>query len=302
MRDRKILVTGPTGQVASPVARALARENEVWGIARFRDEAARASLEADGVRCEAVDLAVGDFSALPDDFDVVLHFAVARSPDGSFERDLRANAESAGLLMSHCRRARAFFHCSSCAVYQPKGHEPLTEDDPLGDNHRVMMPTYSLSKIAAESTVRFAAREFGLPTLVARLNMPYGANGGWPAYHLLMMQKGIEIPVHVNAPSVYTPIHEDDILATLPALVGAASVPAKTVNWCGQEHVSIEEWCGYLGELTGLSPVFRPTDRTLESVVADNARMRGIAGPARVSWKDGFRRMLASRAPELLRS
>ena len=32
--------------------------------------------------------------------------------------------------------------------------EPQLETDPLGDNHRVMMPTYSISKIAAEAVVR----------------------------------------------------------------------------------------------------------------------------------------------------
>jgi len=38
MRGSKILITGPTGQVATPVAEALAAENEVWGIARFSEE------------------------------------------------------------------------------------------------------------------------------------------------------------------------------------------------------------------------------------------------------------------------
>ncbi len=295
LEGRKILITGPTGQVARPVARALARDNEVWGVARFGDPEARASLEAEGVRCVALDLAAGDFSDLPDDFDAVLHLAVAKTND--FEFDLRANGEATGLLMSHCRRARAFLHCSSTAVYQPKGHELMTESDPLGDNHRVMMPTYSLAKISAEVVARFAAREFGLPTVIARLNVPYGANGGWPWYHLVMMKQGVPIPVHRDRPSVYTPIHEDDIVAMIPGLLAAARVPAVTVNWCGQEQVSIEEWCTYLGELTGLEPKFEYTDATLESVSTDNARLRELVGEARVAWRDGMRRMVEAREP-----
>ena len=35
MRGSKILITGPSGQVAAPIAKALATDNEVWGIARF---------------------------------------------------------------------------------------------------------------------------------------------------------------------------------------------------------------------------------------------------------------------------
>ena len=45
-----------------------------------------------------------------------------------------------------------------------------------------MAPTYSISKIGAEVVARFAAKEFGLPTIITRLNTPYGSNGGWPYY------------------------------------------------------------------------------------------------------------------------
>src|ERR1700734_2130909 len=68
LSGRKIVVTGVTGQVARPLAISLARDNEVYGAARFTDGAAREALEAAGVRCVTVDLA-GDVSALPADAD-----------------------------------------------------------------------------------------------------------------------------------------------------------------------------------------------------------------------------------------
>jgi len=279
----------------------LARRSGVWGIARFTQPAVRAQLEAGGVRCETIDLEAGDFSSLPTDFDVVLHFAVSRSPKSDFDRDLRANAESAGLLLGHTRPRVAFLHCSTTGVYQADGHTVFTEDSPLGDNHRVIMPTYSIAKIAAEAVVRTAARQFGVPTVIARLNTPYGETGGWPYYHLLMMKNGVPIPVHTDAPSMYTLFHQRDIVRTLPGLVAAARVPALTVNWCGRDHVSIEEWCTYLGELTGLEPKFERTDRTLQSVMTDDARMRALVGPGEVPWKQGLREMVEALAPELLR-
>ena len=153
-----------------------------------------------------------------------------------------------------------------------------------------MMPTYSIAKIAAEAVVRTFARELNLPTLIARLNTPYGRNGGWMYYHLMMMKNGVPIPVHSDAPSVYTPIHEDDIARIFPALCEHAKVPAEIVNVCGQDHVSIEEWCGYLGELCGLEPKFAPTEATLESVKTDNAKMVSLVGEATVDWKDGLAR------------
>ena len=217
LKGQKILITGPTGQVAKPLARALAADNEVWGIARFKDPATRAAVEADGVHCVAADLSAGDFSAVPDDFNYVLNLAVSKS--GDFDYDLAANVEALGLLMSHCRSAQALLHCSSTAVYQANGHHRFAENDPLGDNHRVMMPTYSLAKIAAESMAKYVAREYQIPTTIARLNVPYGDNGGWPSYHFDAMLANQPIAVHTDGPSVYNPIHEDDIIRQVPALL-----------------------------------------------------------------------------------
>ena len=48
LSGKKILVTGPTGQVALPITLALAKENDVTGVARFSDAQARERLEARG--------------------------------------------------------------------------------------------------------------------------------------------------------------------------------------------------------------------------------------------------------------
>ncbi len=300
LTGKKILVTGPTGQVALPITLALAKENEVTGVARFSDAKARERLEAAGVTCVPLDLATTDFSELPADFDYVLNLAVTRGGDADFDRDLAANGEAVGLLMKHCQNATAFLHCSSTAVYQPAGSHLLKETDPLGDNHRVMMPTYSLAKIAAEVVARAGAREYSLPTTIARLNVPYGDNGGWPAWHLEFMLGGHPVQLHTDQPNLYNPIHEDDLIRQIPALLDAASVPATIVNWAG-EQTSIEEWCAYLGELTGLDPQFDVTDNTISSVTTDNTRMHELIGDTEVGWRDGLRRMVAARHPELLK-
>jgi UDP-glucuronate 4-epimerase len=300
MRGAKILITGPTGQVASPIAQALAADNEVWGIARFTNAPARETLEKAGVRCETVNLAAGEFVALPSDFDYVLNLAVAKS--GDWDKDLAANAESVGLLMAHCRNAKAFLHCSSAAVYDPPGDEPRTERAALGDNHKPLFPTYSISKIAGEVVARAMARALGVPTVIARLNVPYGDNGGWPFYHMEMMLAGIPIPVPLGAPAGYNPIHEDDIIATIPKLLEVASVPATTVNWCGDQTVSLQDWCGYLGSLVGKEPVFEESAQALRGNPTDASRMHELVGTGSVDWRDGIRRMAAKFHPELVGS
>jgi len=300
LRGATIVVTGVTGQVGEPVARALAADNEVVGAARFRDDAARERLEAAGVHCVAVDLAAGDVGALPADADYVLHFAVAKTND--WDIDLLANSGGVAWLMEHHHRARAFLHCSSTAVYKPMGHHVFAEGDPLGDNHGVwpFLRTYSICKIAAEASARWAAQRFDLPTTIARLSVPYGDRGGWPAIHLEMMINGSDIPVHLDQPSVYHPLHEDDIIAMVPGLLAAATVPATVVNWGGSQPASIEQWCGYLSELTGLPATLTPTADTIDSVDIDVTKMHALVGETTVAWRDGLRRMVQARHPELL--
>ncbi|OBG78290.1 MULTISPECIES: NAD(P)-dependent oxidoreductase [unclassified Mycobacterium] len=298
MRGSKILITGPTGQIAAPVASALAADNEVWGIARFTNPAARESLQEAGIHCQTVNLAAGDFTGLPDDFDYVLNLAVAKS--GNWDKDLAANAESVGLLMAHCRAAKAFLHCSSAAVYDPPDEEPRDEQAALGDNHKALFPTYSISKIAGEVVARTMARALGVPTTIARLNVPYGDNGGWPFYHMEMMLAGIPIPVPPGAPARYNPIHEDDVIATIPKLLAAASVPATTVNWCGDQTVSLQEWCEYLGSLVGREPVFEQSEQALRANPTTLDRMHELVGATTVDWRDGVRRMAAKYHPELV--
>jgi UDP-glucuronate 4-epimerase len=297
MHGAKILITGPTGQVASPIAQALAADNEVWGIARFTNASAREELEKAGVRCETVNLAAGEFDSLPTDFDYVLNLAVAKS--GNWDKDLAANAESVGLLMSHCRSAKAFLQCSSGAVYDPPDDDPRTERAALGDNHKPLFPTYSISKIAGEVVARTMARVLNVPTTIARLNVPYGDNGGWPFYHMEMTLGGIPIPVPAGGPARYNPIHEDDIIATIPKLLEVASVPATTLNWCGEQTVSIQEWCDYLGSLVGKEPVFEESAQALRGNPTDSTRLRELVGATTVDWRDGMRRMATKFHPEL---
>ena len=162
-----------------------------------------------------------------------------------------------------------------------------------------MLPTYSISKIAAEAVVRFSAREFQLPTVITRFSVPYGDNGGWPWFHLMMMKSGTEIPIHSDRPNLFNPIHQDDYVAQIPAMLELASTPAHIVNWGGPQ-ASLEEWCGILGELTGLEPRFRETTDTIGSVTLDLAHMHEAIGQATVDLRDGLRRLVEARDPELL--
>jgi nucleoside-diphosphate-sugar epimerase len=289
LTDRVIVLTGCTGQVGEPLARALAERNEVHGIARFGDPEVRASMESAGIVCHPVNLVDPDLSSLPADVDHVLNFAVTKT--GRWDKDMAANANAVGMLMSHCRSARSVLHCSSTAVYAPNDGGAMSESSPLGrDHHRDLLPTYSTTKTAAEAVVRFASGEFEVPTTIARLNVPYGDGFGWPLLHLLMMQADQPIPIHPDG-SRYNPIHVDDMFAQIPMLLDAAATDATTLNWSGDEVVSVEEWSAFIGEIAGVEPRFEMIDHTIPSAVVDTTTSRPVVGPCRVGWRDGFRRM-----------
>lgn len=301
MRGAKVLITGPAGQIAYPLAAHLATDNDVWGIARFTNAEDREKVEAVGVTTRAVDLGSGEFGDLPDDFDYVLHLATFQGGGRDFDHALTVNAEGTGLLLAHCRRARAALVMSTASVYLPHEdpHHAFLESDPLGDARSPHAPTYSISKIGEESVARTCARLFDLPVVVARMNASYGANGGLPAYHLDWIVGGQSVVVRGD-PCPYSVIHQDDINAQAEALLGAASVPATIVNWGGDEAVSPQEWCAYFGELTGRTPevVVKDMPGTHRGSVLDAAARQAVTGPCRVGWREGMRRLVDERYPD----
>lgn len=301
LSGEKILITGPAGRIASGITRALAKDNEVWGIARFNDPAQRQAVEALGVTTRRFDLEQCDFGDLPRDFTYLVHVAVNFEPT-SYDRALRTNAEGTGFLLEHCRRAKAALVMSTVSVYKPHPDpwHPFREDDPLGDsNSHAPSPSYSVSKISQEAVARYCARSFNLPVTIARMNSAYGESGGLPALHLEAIAAGRPVQTRWD-PMPYSPIHSEDIAGQLAALLDAASVPATIVNWSGDEPVSVQQWSAYMAELLGTtaSVAVTPVPGASVGAVADTTRRRSITGPSQVSWKEGIRRMAQALYPD----
>lgn len=182
LSGEKILVTGATSQIGRPLAEFLARENEVWGVARLRRDDARDQLVAAGITPLALELSSGDYGALPGDFTFVVHMAAFLGTGTDFDKATRINAEGTGRLLHHCRRAKAALVMSTHSVYAANS-DPFfvyNEGAPRGESHLEQFPTYSMSKIGQEAVARSSARTLGLPVLIARMNASYGPNGGFP--------------------------------------------------------------------------------------------------------------------------
>lgn len=300
LSGEKILITGPAGRIAFGLARALAPDNEVWGIARFGDPEARRRVEALGVTTRVVDLVEPRFDDLPTDFTFLLHLAADFSV-GDYDRALRVNAEATGFLLEHCRRAEAALVMSTVTTCKPHPDpwHPFTETDPLGDAMAPPSAPYSVSKIAQEAVARYCARSLDLPVTIARMAAAYGDQGGLPVVHLDAVAAGEPVRTRWD-PMPYSPIHADDIAAQLEALLDAASVPATVVNWGGDEPVSVQQWTALFADLLGVEATVEvePVPGASVGSVADPTRRASITGPCRVGWEEGFRRVAAELHPD----
>ena len=303
LSGEKVLITGPGGRIAYGVAKTLAQANEVWGIARFSDHAVRAEVDALGVTTRIVDLGDPDFSNIPADFTYLLHIAADFGED--YDRGLRVNAEGTGLLLSHCRNVKAALVMSTVTVYKPHPDpwHPFREDDPIGDAGIPTPRPYSIVKIAEEAVARFCAREFGLPTTIARMGCAYGERGGVPLWHLQAIADGEPVVARWD-PLPYSPIHYDDINAQIPALLDTASVPATIVNFAGDTAVSVQQWCDYFAGLLGVQAQVRvePVPGASVGSVGDHTKRLSITGPGAVDWRDGFRAMASHLYPDRVKA
>jgi nucleoside-diphosphate-sugar epimerase len=295
LNNEKILITGATGKIAFPIARALASGNEVWGAARLRNPTDREKLLAAGIKPLALDLSQGDLSALPTDFTYVFHSAVDPG-QGDWRQCVRTNAHHSGDLLYHCRAARGFVFCSTGSIYGYQGQRPLTESDPPGVPLRA---NYSFSKVAAESVLSWVATHFNIPLAIIRVCSTYGPLGGAPADRLDAILERKPIRLHPDKPNNYNPIYEDDYVALGIRALTAARTPPLVVNWSGSETVSVEDYCTYMGELVGIAPIFEYSRDAHTPLWPDVAYMHEVLGRTQTHWRDGMRKMIRSRHPDL---
>jgi nucleoside-diphosphate-sugar epimerase len=302
LSDEKILLTGPSGMVGRALASGLVGDNEVWGVARFGTPANRAFLDDLGVVTRATDVARDDLTELPDDFTYVIHLAFARGGADDFDPVLASTAEGTSRILAHCRSAKAALVMSSHAIYA-LNDDPWyaqRETDALGNALSPWAPTSPAAKLTMEAVARGAAVTLELPVVIARLNTVFGPFGGLPNMHQAMIAQGNPVPAPSD-PNPHSPIHTDDMVAQLEALLDAASAPATIVNWSGDAPVTVQEWCAYAAELAGTTAeiAVNETPRVAKGAVADASKRRAITGPCRVDWKQGFDREFgANDAPE----
>ncbi|HEY3842661.1 MAG TPA: NAD(P)-dependent oxidoreductase [Acidimicrobiales bacterium] len=291
---RRVLVTGATGRIGFPIARALAADHEVFGLARCSKEGDVGRLLAAGVIPIEADLAGFDPAGLPEGLTHVFHAGavVGAGPHADWRESFEVNAQASGRLVAAVAGVDGFVFCSTGSAYAYQGHRPLREDDPPG----VHLGLYSLSKIAGEAVVRAVAGDRGVPLTIIRIFSTYGPEGGAPADRLRRILAGRDIVLHPDAPNNYNPIYEDDYVRLGIRALDVASLDATVVNWAGSETVSAEDYCAYLAELVGRPLTVRYDPAAPWPLWPDVTRMHEILGRTEIPWRDGMRRLVAALA------
>ena len=253
LSGEKILITGPAGQIAFPLAEYLAADNEVWGIARFGDPATREQVDALGVTTRRV------------------------------RRRRRRLLRAARRL--HLRAAPRRVHGARARLRprdprERRGHRAAARALPQGEGGAGDVDALGLPaarRPAARVPRDRPARRGELGALADVLDVEDRAGGRRPLLRAVARPAGGDRAHERVVRAERRPAHDPPRRASRRAtrspragtrartarstrttstrrprrLLDAASVPATIVNWAGDEAVSVQEWARYFGELTG---------------------------------------------------
>ncbi len=312
LEGQKVLFVGGQGPVSAPAARSLAPDNDVFVMARFSNSESRAKIEAQGMTCIVHDL-FDPVDDLPNDFDYVYHTALpmyaVSEPLGMWPESYDKYADATGRLMAHLRPPKGFLFGSTISLYDPPAR-PWGEnvpkapgDTPVAENHLYGIHThnaYAFTKACNEAVVSYLSRSLEIPTTIIRIGSASGPDGGPMRWRLDDIVEDKPVKVHPDNPTYMRPLFERDAAKFGIAALAAGRVPPLVVNWCGDDIVTVEEYCTFMGELIGKQPVFEYTTEAYVSLVPDITLRQEVLGSGEVRWQDGCRALVEACYPELM--
>jgi nucleoside-diphosphate-sugar epimerase len=286
---KRVLVTGASGVVALPVAIELAKDNEVFAVARYSDPAQKRKIEEAGATAVSFDLADPDLSPLPKSVDIVINYAVLPPTFKNMAYDV--NTGGTGRLARRYRDCEAFVQGSTGSLYEYQGERPLREDDPYGLHSGG--ENYAASKIGAEYMLKHLSEDYELPVTLVRIFSFYGPRGGGVTQRVHQVRRGEPVSVYPGVKNWHSPLYEDDYVEKTIAAAGIAKIGAEIINVGGSESITTQDYCRMAGEMVGKEPIF--IDRgTSWPIWADVSKMESLLGPSKVSVREGVRRIIES--------
>ena len=145
----------------------------------------------------------------------------------------------------------------------------------------------------------WVADRYGIPLTIIRICSTYGPEGGAPADRLDAMLAGKPIRLHPDKPNNYNPIYEDDYVELgIRAMEVAATPPSSSTGRAARpsaSRITAPTWASS----SASSPSSSTPPDAHTPLWPDVTHMHEVLGSTKVPWREGFRRMIAARHPEI---
>ena len=270
----------------------LAKANEVYGLARFRDESVRRVLEDSGLTIIKIDATKDSLDEVPADYDYVFsELAMLRNCDSFPKEAFLVNTRFVGDLIEHFRCADGIVLASTGAVYRPIV-EAWKEEGILDPRN-----TYALTKLCGEVLGNYVSEKLNVPICILRYFYPYGplSSGGILARWADAIRDRTAIPLTRSAIPLYNPHFISDCVELTIEAVKLCKVPATILNLAGVEIKSKIELLDMISKALGLDYIVEESEKEDLAWVGDVSLMLKSLREPKVKLREGIERMVKKR-------
>jgi UDP-glucose 4-epimerase len=289
-----ILITGATGMLGRRTMARLAPRRQIFALVRKRPSE---NLPGDVVAIMS-DLKNRDELQLPEVPATILHLAQSTHYHAFPDRALdvfEVNVGSTQRLLDFAwrRGVKRFVYASSGGVYG-HGEHPFTE----AAHYNSDVSHYLAGKQYCELLAKAYAGQ--LIVVILRFFFIYGPGqrDGMLVPRLVdNVKRGHPILLQGKDGLRTNPIFVDDAAAAVEA--ASRLKTSETINIAGPEVLSLREIGTLIGEATGRAPCFEmQVNAEPKSIIGDTAKMARLLGPAKTSFAEGIRCVVAANRGE----
>lgn len=291
MQNKKILITGASGQIGRGLVHVLSKDNEVHALARFSKPENLPDLQKKAARIFAIDMGKEKPSDLPTDYDVILHMAVGWAGDdtlASQNESFHLSCDFVADLMTRNLPA-VFVLGSTGSVYQNTDGLCKEDETPLQGGS-----TYVSSKIAMSHMARWISARHGHSVAELRYWMPYAPYAPHPKVDKFLRGDSVGSNPSALHQRTYIAHHvEKTILAA-----AHAATPIEVFNCASEEGFTSRDLAEIGAKVSGveLSENARAEGRPNgPGHFADTTKAVRVLGPTPIPAEEGFRRYARAR-------